>query len=534
MKMFKALIKTRLLALWHTMFVRSSQKKLSSGKKALFGLLAVYIIIQISMSMAMLFGSLAEGLFPIGLEVLYFCVASVLGFSLCFVGSIFMTQSLIFEARDTELLVSMPIPTRYIVASRFLPLFVLNYIYTCMMLIPAIVIRFMHLGFDGRILLFFVICSLCLPFLCATVTCIFGWLSAIVSSGSKSKIFIQTIAALALFGGYMIVNFNIQNYITKLVENGESALSAIEKAAPPFYWFGAAISNGDITALIKFALCCIVPFILVYLLISKTFFRISLSHKTSAKKKYVQGTMKASGARAALIRKEFARFFSMPNYMLNCGIGALLALMLAGTVFIKGEDFLLKMFPMESGELYVPAIYCVAICFCTIMCNSASVSLSIEGKSFGILKSMPVSALDVYTAKVITNMAISMPCGMIAVFAGWYAFDIPVFYKLAILAVVFATSVFGALFGITVNTHFPKFDWLNATVVIKQSTSSFISVFGGMGVVTLPTAVYGTVLNRFLSAEIYLFIVAGILLLISCGMFVSLRINGEKLYREMG
>ena len=532
--MFKALLKTRLLALWHTMFARSSAKKLSKGKKALFGLLALYIVVQLSLSMAMLFGTLADGLFPMGLEQLYFCVAAILGFSLCFIGSVFMTQSLVFDARDTELLLSMPIPNRYIVASRFLPLFVLNYIYSGIMMIPALVICFMHAGFDAKRLVFYVIGMLLLPFLSAAVTCIFAWISALATSRSKGKVLVQTVTTVALLGGYMIVNFNMQNYLTKLIENGENALNAIEKAFPPFFWFGQSAAFYDFTALLKFALCCVVPFVLVYALISKSFFSLSFSHKQAAKKQYVQTSMKVSGARAALVRKELGRFFSMPNYMLNCGIGAIFAIMLSAAVLIKGGDVLETLLPITNGSQYTPAIFCIAICFCTIMCNSASVSISLEGKSFGILKAMPVSAKDIFFAKVITNLVISLPCALISVFAGWYAFNAPVYYKFAMLAVCAATAIFGASLGITVNSHFPKFDWLNATVVIKQSMSATICIFGGMGTIIVPSALYGFLLKNFIGIAEYLFIVAGVLLLAATGMLMHIRASGEKLYRDMG
>lgn len=532
--MFKALLKTRLLALWHTMFARSTAKSLSKGKKMLIGVLAFYIIIQLSVSTGALYSFLANGMLEAGMLQLYFCMAALLGFSMCFIGSVYMAQSLIFDARDTELLVSMPIPPRYIVASRFLPLFVLNYLYSCVMIMPCIVVYFSKAGFDSVVLLLFIIAFLLLPFIAAAATCLFGWVTAILTTNAKHRNMLQAVLMIILLGAYMVINFNMQNYLTKLIENGNTVLAAIEKALPPFYWFGEAVANRDPVALIKYALCCVIPFALIYAIISKTFLKLSTNRKSETKKKYVQGSIKVSSARAAMLRKELRCFFSMPNYMLNCGIGVIFALMLAVAIIVKGDSLLVSMFPVGEGSNYIPAIYCAAICFCIFTCNPASVSISLEGKSFSILKAMPLRAIDVFAAKALAGFVIILPSSVISVFAGWYAFDVSPLYKLGMLAVCLSACVFCPSFGITMNAHLPRFDWLNATVIIKQSMSSMIAIFGGIGVIALPIVLYVTALKNYLSVEIYSFIVAGALLLASAGMLLHLNKKGESLYRHMG
>jgi ABC-2 type transport system permease protein len=47
------------------------------------------------------------------LEWFYFALAGIISFALSFVGSVFATQTQIYDARDNELLLSMPVPVKY-------------------------------------------------------------------------------------------------------------------------------------------------------------------------------------------------------------------------------------------------------------------------------------------------------------------------------------------------------------------------------------------------------------------------------------
>jgi hypothetical protein len=47
--------------------------------------------------------------------------------------------------------------------------------------------------------------------------------------------------------------------------NGTEISAAIRKALPPFYYMGNSIANGSVVEFLIFALCCIIPFALVYM-----------------------------------------------------------------------------------------------------------------------------------------------------------------------------------------------------------------------------------------------------------------------------
>ena len=114
------------------------------------------------------------------------------------------------------------------------------------------------------------------------------------------------------------------------------------------------------------------------------------------------------------------------------------------------------------------------------MTSITSSMISLEGKSFTILKSLPIKPYKVVQAKVLTAILVMLPC----IFVG----DLIVFIKfrfdiLSILLLIIASvilSLVAETMGIIINLKYPKMDATTDAEVVKQSMSSFMSVMGGM------------------------------------------------------
>ncbi|NCC69933.1 MAG: hypothetical protein EOM14_17415, partial [Clostridia bacterium] len=180
--MFKALIKSRLLALFSS-FTRSSRlkKKKSPAFKLLIVIFAIYILGCFFFIFGQLFYALCAPLAGYGFGWLYFGLAALMASVLCFIGSVFMAQQQLFSAKDNDLLLSMPIPPAYILGSRMLMLFVLNLLMEILVIGPAGVVYCMYYVPSAAGVIIFVVCSLALPFIPMTLSCIFGWLLALVT-----------------------------------------------------------------------------------------------------------------------------------------------------------------------------------------------------------------------------------------------------------------------------------------------------------------------------------------------------------------
>lgn len=522
------------------MFSNSKGKEKKAKKKtplmyALIGLLAAYVVVCLIGSVAVMFSPLAEafGALP-GLEWLYFALAGILVFMLTFVGSVFSTQNLIFKAKDNELLLSMPVPTHYILASRVASLFVLDLFYAAVMAIPMIGVYIYHHGFSLPLLAFYIIGILLIIVFSAAVTAFCGWAIALISTKFKNTNLIQIVLSVGFFVAYMFFAMNIQTYLEKLLKNGETVAAAIKKAMPLFYWFGKACVNSELSSIALLAVTAIVPFILGCLLISKSFIRIATTKKSANKKKYVAKELSASSAKVALLKKEFARFFSMPMYILNSATGGLMLVLFAVVMTVKGDEMGLDMLFIASPEAanLMPLIIAAVIGFCSAMCNPAASSISLEGSKINVLRSMPVNSDDFYFAKYAVNFTVGfVPMTTAFVFIA-ISFKLEVLTLIALYASAVSFLAVTSFINLTANLLMPKFSWQNEMVVIKQSGSVLVAMLTGLAATaTLYAPAYW--LMKHISVEVYLFIQSAVCVAICLGFIKFYKTSGKTRFERM-
>ena len=113
-------------------------KKIAGWKKVLFALLMVYLVGV----MAFLFGGMSYALVSqlkdLGLSWLALALGAFLAAALCFILTVFSTQSQIFQARDNDQLLSLPLTAGQIAASRLLSMLALEYLYIFGVMIPTV------------------------------------------------------------------------------------------------------------------------------------------------------------------------------------------------------------------------------------------------------------------------------------------------------------------------------------------------------------------------------------------------------------
>ena len=160
--MFRALLRTQFASLWAAL-TRSStgSKKKSTGRAVLVAILFIYIIGCFFFMFGGMFYSLAQPLAALGIQWFYFALAGIVAAALCFIGSVFMAQQQLFNAKDNELLPSMPIPPAYILGSRMAALLLVNYAFELVVFIPAGVVWCMQLPVTAAGVVCFVLVCPC-------------------------------------------------------------------------------------------------------------------------------------------------------------------------------------------------------------------------------------------------------------------------------------------------------------------------------------------------------------------------------------
>ena len=534
--MLKTLIRVRLRGLLDSMYNKRRSKAGTIGKQKiiLIAFLAIYCIGVFGFLFGSMFFAMREPFAMLGMDWLYFSMAAILATMLCFFGSVFMTQSLIYEAKDNELLLSMPVSPSAIVGSRIIVLLLINMAFSLIILLPCGIVACMTGPVTAGGVIIYVICALLLPLLPSVLSCILGGVIALITSRLRNKNIFTLVLSLVFLGAYFTVCFNMQNYITKLVENGAAIGAAVEKALPPFYAFGAAISEGNVLQLLHYAAWCVIPFMIAVLLLSRSFITIATAKRGGSKPVYHAKRLQASPVRWAMTKKELRRLASSSSYMLNGCLGAVMCVAIAVLCAVKGRGILQSLADIYAGGAdvngFIMPFACIIECLTLSLNIISAPSLSLEGKSFWLLQSAPVNAGDVLLPKVYMHMLVTMPAGFIASLVFALVLPMTALETVLIFVLPQALVVFMALLGVVVNLRFPRFDYSNETAVIKQSTSVMVTMFTGMGIVLVPLILYLVVLRKVMGVTTLMIIMAGLLLAASAVLYDRLANRSQAAY----
>ena len=135
--MLKALLRVRMTALgkWFT-GATAKKGKQTKGSMIGFAFLMVYAFGAAGFGIWHVFDVLASPFHAIGLDWLVYAMAVMMDFGLMFIGSVFFAKSQLFEARDNELLLSLPVKPGDILISRLVMLLVINLVFSLPVVIP--------------------------------------------------------------------------------------------------------------------------------------------------------------------------------------------------------------------------------------------------------------------------------------------------------------------------------------------------------------------------------------------------------------
>ncbi len=199
----------------------SGTRKAGRGAKASVAVLFVFVFAVFLLLFAQVFLTLRDPFVQSGMGWLYFGFMGLMVFLLGFIGSVFLTQTQLFESKDNELLLSMPISPRTILASRLLSLLGINYLYELLIALPCGIVYCMEYRVSAGGVILFLLSCLLLPLLVLTCSALFGWIIAAVSSRMRRKNIVTMVLTIVLFLGYMYFCFRWQYYIERLAASGE-------------------------------------------------------------------------------------------------------------------------------------------------------------------------------------------------------------------------------------------------------------------------------------------------------------------------
>ncbi len=402
---------------------------------------------------------------------------------ICLIFTISQANNVLFESKDFDLLMAMPIKPKIIVASKIASMSLINYLMFGMLFIPITIAYYFYaqpsLLFFLNALIVFIFGPLLIIVICSFISFLMG----LLLKKTKYKSMINSLIAMCILAAFLVGYMMFMNNIESITADDLSNAVNITKYI--YYPNSLAVSGmlGDYLSLLFYVGLSIIPFGLFIVFIGKNYSKANMRAKIShTKRNYQLDAQKSKSPIKSLLFKETKRFFSSSTYTMNVMVGPLLAVI--GTIILwislksiqdtlEGEGFAMSLLTL---------LYMVLSSFSYGIAPSTASSISMEGKTFWILKASPIKTKDIFIAKILFYVLLTSPFIIINGIFLSIVLDVTIFEKVLMFITPFIFSTIYAMEGLWINILTPKFDWTNETKAIKQSAGTIYAMLLGMGI----------------------------------------------------
>ena len=460
-------------------------------------------------------------------------LAVVVGSVFCFITSLTKANGYLFESKDFDLLMSMPIGPKAIIFSKISNLFLLNYLSFGAIYIPSVVYYAIFatpaIWFYPLAFLVFIIG----PFLLVAISSILSYLIGLILSRFKYKNLIQIVVFTAflvvMVYGSMSINQQTDMDPEQMELIVQQMINVLYKVYYPAKWAVNGLT-GDFLQLLIYIGISIIPFVLFVYIIAHNYVKANSRAKRSYREKNFKLTeQKVNGQFGSLLKREFKRYFSNSGVVLNTLAGPIMSLLFA-LMFLFGSDTFGDSIDKITTELSVLIIIALQVMMSGVSPTTAS-SISLEGKTFWIIKSSPVSPSKVLLSKITMNLILSMPAAIIVTIATVIVLPVGI---IEILLLIFVPNLFlilSSLTGMLFNLIFPKMEWDNPIKPVKQGLATVLTMIVDWVLLTVLIVTF-VVLMPFGLLLSYGVIIA-ILLVVSIVMAILVFTYGPKKFQKI-
>lgn len=456
-----------------------------SVRMMIYLLLGFYLFIIMFRVFFSTAASLCQPLCEGGNDWMYFALMSVMATFVGVTGSLFTANSTIYHARDNEFLLSLPIPQWMIVFTRMAMIYLVSAVFEIMVMFPVILVYWAVVSPPVWTLVLQIIAVLLLPVVAVAVSCLIGWLSAMINSKVRQQAVLSVLASLAFIGVFYYVYWNLYKYIQLIIANADAVGGVMKIFLYPFYQMGRA-SAGNIFAFVIYAALMLAIMAIVVKLVSANFVELATKTQVVARRTTKTKADKNDSPTLALFKKEFRRFTSSSVSMMSCALGSIMMCMIGIMCFFAGEWIITMFMGMSEGpNENFPLMAMIIVTMMASMNTITATSISLEGKYIWMLKVLPLSPWQIFKAKLGVHMVITgVPAVFCTVsFAIAAQVDVITLFYMILAALVFV--LFSGLVGLLCNLRFPNLTWTNEAQAVKQNMSVIVATFAPWGMLII-------------------------------------------------
>ena len=484
-----------------------------------------------------------EKMAPLHLQVLAVSLF-VIGISFfTIIEGVYKTGSLLFNCKDDQLLLSLPIKKSTVLFVRIFKFYVFELIFNTIWLLPIMLayIRWAEV-LDWTYYLVSIIMLFFLPVIPIVISCVIGAITSSLSSRFKYKNAAQIIISMAFCAGILFISFNMKFFYNYIITHATSINDLITKIYYPAGVYVDLIVKFDIVKLLIFIGVNLIIFVLGILVLSKFYFKINSRLKkvtTSRKVKIDDLVIKRNSSMISLIKKELNTFFKTPVFIVNAGFSLVLFIIISIVLCIKFNDFLPLLtdpngfnISKETIMNNLSLIVLVLISFTAFTTSITNSVISLEGRNINILKSLPIKTKNILLSKVYSALVLTTPILLVGDIILFIKFNINPVESILLLVLSILIPLVSHFIGLITNLKYPKLEWENTAEVVKQSTSSFMAVMIGMILMFISVFVIMALLGK-ISSVIVLLLATFIYIILDLILYLYIAKKGSKLFNKL-
>lgn len=401
-------------------------------------------------------------------------------------GLTFLKAGALFNVKTYEKLAVLPVSNAVVVASRFLSLYIANFLF-CFVITASGGIAYGVISSQGVwFYLAMILSGVFLPllpmaFALTLGVALYSVLSRFKGNNITKTLFTCLFVVVCLAFPYLFQGQSDSEFASLLA----TFVQDVGGFVLPLTWLSKGVYLSGIGYYFLFVAVSLVVFGAFAFIVGKFYKSICSGLSSSvAKGKYSVGEMKAQSALFALYKREIKGYFSSSLYFMNTAIGYVLAVILAVSVCFTDVSAIFMGLGVDGKiiESIIPFIFALALC----LMSSTSCAISMEGKGWELTKSLPVSTKTLMDAKLLTSFTFSIPCTVIGEIALLIALKPTGVALVATLLAPIVSVVFIAIADLFINVKFPMLNWDNEAQAVKQSASVLISMLAGLVTAGIP------------------------------------------------
>ena len=466
-------------------------------------------------------GLMAVGLALVGLARILPALAVMLGSLAGVVFTFFKANGTLFGFKDYDLVMSLPVSRRVVVASRMATIMGMALVIAVCAMAPLYVVYFLAVP-SGAISVTAAVLSVALAPLAPTMLATFAsyaitWVAARFRHASLAYALLGMAAILAVMGASFAFSAHAKDMgameaLRTIEQVGLTLESSIASAYPPAAWAGAAVVQGSPVAFAGFAIFTLGVSGACLEIMQRRYAALNATLAARSRRSGAHGhrTKRTSGAGAhahtktpfwAIVVKEVRTLLGIPTYAFNCLVGYVFTIGFAVLLASMGLQDLLASGTVNGVELGAERVAALmgniqlalpwVLGFCGLTCTSSVPSVSIEGRSAWLMATAPVSTRTMLGAKLASSAipfaaSLALASGILLASG-----QVTPLGALECLLVGFGTFLLWVCVGMRVDVKHPNLTWINPQDVIKRGAPMLSCILGGLVyVLALGTAIF--------------------------------------------